>query len=365
MELKKRLSESNDAADLLKRSMESGAYQHAASQIASVNAELDKLKAQASKFDLIAKFGQLGGSVINARDQFAKFSGILKEAVALVAGPAAIGFAILTGSIMGFVNAGLAGTVEGNRLQTSLSYLYREIAGVFLPVIQKVTGWIQQLTGWFRSLSGEQQNMIMKMSLLASGVLLIVSAGGAFIAISVGIVAAILNIAASMAALDITLGGIPLLVGALVTLGIVGAGAGTALYVGMAPAEKRIERIYNLLKGIAAVATGGLSNIVLKDLDIGGDTHRSPTLADSGFESAIDTYKRLQISGLQASSATAQEKQPPTKEQAEKTNEYLLFIMQWLADIAKYGSLGAVFNRVGGEIGKQITGPPELQNNGA
>ncbi len=80
-------------------------------------------------------------------------------------------FTLATASITGFVTAGLAGTAEGEHLRFQFSELSREIAGVFLPVIEKITAGVRQLVGWFRALSGEQQDQIMKWSLIGLGVL--------------------------------------------------------------------------------------------------------------------------------------------------------------------------------------------------
>src|ERR1051325_7756769 len=73
---------------------------------------------------------------------------------------AARGFAVMTVGITGFVTAGLSGTALGERLTFQVSMLSREIANVFLPVIESISNGLQRLIDWFRSLTGEQQNSL-------------------------------------------------------------------------------------------------------------------------------------------------------------------------------------------------------------
>lgn len=88
---------------------------------------------------------------------------------------AAVGFAVLSGATMGWVTAGMSGTVEAYQLQQSFSYLSREIAGVFAPTIRDVVDGIRSLTRWFRGMSGEQQTTIRNVVLFAGGLLVAVT----------------------------------------------------------------------------------------------------------------------------------------------------------------------------------------------
>lgn len=67
----------------------------------------------------------------------------------------------LGSSIRGLVQAGLQGTQEGNRLSFAWMLLTKQIASVFLPVINALTAGMQRLTGWFQSLSGDGQHIAM------------------------------------------------------------------------------------------------------------------------------------------------------------------------------------------------------------
>ena len=88
---------------------------------------------------------------------------------------AAVGFAVLSGATMGWVTAGMSGTVEAYQLQQSFSYLSREIAGVFAPTIRDVVDGIRSLTRWFRGMSGEQQTTIRNVVLFTGGLLVAVT----------------------------------------------------------------------------------------------------------------------------------------------------------------------------------------------
>lgn len=76
----------------------------------------------------------------------------------------------ITGAI-GFVRAGLQGTVQGELLNYRMQLLSREIASVFLPVVQKMTDYIGEAVSWFRSLNREQQDQIRRYTLIGLAVL--------------------------------------------------------------------------------------------------------------------------------------------------------------------------------------------------
>jgi len=150
---------------------------------------------------------------------------------------------------MGFVRAGLAGSVEGYRLQLMFSLLSKEIAGIFLPVVERVTAWLQRAVNWFQALSRQQQQTIMITTMLAAGVLGVTVAVGGLIIAGIGLITMVLNLTAAMAALDITLGGIPILIGVIVTglaaLGVGTAAAGTGLYVMGQKGNSIMEKLSN------------------------------------------------------------------------------------------------------------------------
>jgi hypothetical protein len=120
---------------------------------------------------------------------------------------------------MNFVRAGLAGTVEGNRMAFMWQQMSRQIAALFLPVIQKVTETIGHVVAWFHKLSGAQQDQIMKWGLMTVGVLAftkalsamgllvpVISAVGAALRIALGainpVLLAVVAIGAAIAAVS-------------------------------------------------------------------------------------------------------------------------------------------------------------------
>lgn len=80
-------------------------------------------------------------------------------------------YAYASSKLLGFVKAGLAGTTAGELLSFNISQLHRQIASLFLPVIEGLIKRIQALTDWFRDLSGEQQQSIARWAGLSVGML--------------------------------------------------------------------------------------------------------------------------------------------------------------------------------------------------
>lgn len=150
---------------------------------------------------------------------------------------AGYGFAALSGSIMGFVTAGLAGTAEGQRFSYLFQQISREIAGIFMPTIRMASRWLENLLGWFRSLTGEQQRNYEKWALFAVAATGIVFAGGKIIATFLAIAAAI-KAAALALGVFIVLGSggtaLPLVMGALAL-----AGVGAAAYAGYKSGQRK------------------------------------------------------------------------------------------------------------------------------
>jgi hypothetical protein len=80
-------------------------------------------------------------------------------------------YAYASSKLLGFVKAGLAGTTTGELLSFNINQLHRQIASLFLPVIEGLIKRLQQATDWFRSLSGEQQQSIARWAGLSVGML--------------------------------------------------------------------------------------------------------------------------------------------------------------------------------------------------
>jgi hypothetical protein len=112
----------------------------------------------------------------SAADEAAKKKSKTLEALGRVTGAAERGFNALTGTVMGFVRAGLAGTVQGAALEMRWRFLSREVANVFMPTIETAIDMIGQATNWFRNLSGTQQDNIRKWVLWGAATLGVVAA---------------------------------------------------------------------------------------------------------------------------------------------------------------------------------------------
>ncbi len=75
------------------------------------------------------------------------------------------------GAVQGFARAGLAGTVEGERLEFLMNRLSREVANLFIPAISSATKALEGLVSKFQHLSNAQQNAIGKSVLIAGGMM--------------------------------------------------------------------------------------------------------------------------------------------------------------------------------------------------
>lgn len=85
-----------------------------------------------------------------AAESSKKFEGFVKNA-----------FTVAAGVVSGFVRAGLSGTAAGERLAYVFTQFSREVASVFLPVIQLATAALEKITDWLRNLSGSGQAAIL------------------------------------------------------------------------------------------------------------------------------------------------------------------------------------------------------------
>lgn len=140
------------------------------------------------------------------------------DKVDAIAQKARLAFAALTGTVGGFVRAGLAGTTAGEQLRLSFQLFSQQIASIFLPTIRAVASALERLTGWFKALDGDQQAFIRRTVEGAAAALLVASVLPAAIGlISGGLSVAVKLLTAEMLALDVVTGGILPAIGLLVT----------------------------------------------------------------------------------------------------------------------------------------------------
>jgi Sec-independent protein translocase protein TatA len=85
-----------------------------------------------------------------------KQSDSLQKSTVLLAG--AFGYA--TGKLQGMAGAGFANTVQGEQLRVQFFFLHREIASLFIPVIEKATSLLRELVQRMRQLTGAEQETI-------------------------------------------------------------------------------------------------------------------------------------------------------------------------------------------------------------
>jgi hypothetical protein len=85
-----------------------------------------------------------------------KQSDSLQKSTVLLAG--AFGYA--TGKLQGMAGAGFANTVQGEQLRVQFFFLHREIASLFIPVIEKATSLLRDLVQRMRQLTGAEQETI-------------------------------------------------------------------------------------------------------------------------------------------------------------------------------------------------------------
>src|SRR5262249_5582923 len=84
-------------------------------------------------------------------------------------------------SVMGLATAGLAGTVEGNRMTFAWQQLSRQITAVALPGFEKITHVVAAITDRFRALSGVQQANLLRWAAmvgLGGGIVMMASGVG-------------------------------------------------------------------------------------------------------------------------------------------------------------------------------------------
>lgn len=139
--------------------------------IASINSQLSHLQLPSiygqqhnvSSSSMLAGAASAGGGFFGGAEQTKKIAEAQKEVAAA--------FERSKQSIMGWAQAGLAGTTMGERLTFQQQLLRREITQLFLPAIEKVSEWLWKVTQYFRDLSGEQQTAIGKWLLTGAAML--------------------------------------------------------------------------------------------------------------------------------------------------------------------------------------------------
>lgn len=269
-------------------------------------------------------------------------------------------FAAASGTILGFVRSGLAGTSAGEQLSMRMSQLSREVTNLFLPAIQKVIDTLTSVVSWFKNLSGEQQNAIGKWIMLTVGALGVATilprvisglkgVGAAFTVLSAHpIVAVVAALGAMVAGTEEGRSALGQLFGAFkpaleAVAGLVTeigrlfspiiAALGEALpplVEALVPAFEAVASVIKaIVQGITAVVRGVRSALeFLGIIDAApaveepaarrqrpGEGRNELQASGKGFEGVADAFKRFQMAALKDPGQTTRERQLTVLEQ--------------------------------------------------
>ena len=259
----------------LSESLKDGTFARHASDLAKINREYASLHQRANLTELIVQHGQFGAV---ARTNATQLALIGRTAGFAVGGVLALG--------TGLARAGLAGTVEGYRLEYAWMRLSRQVAAVAVPAVNLLSKYVGRAADWFSKLNGEQQDTILKVGLVTAGVLTLggalrtlVTVGGAAVAVlrTVGMVSSITAAStavagSALAAAPVAAAGLATTAGAVAT-GTAGAAgtAGTAGAAGGAAAAARGSRLGMLGRAAGRLALPVAFGAAIYDAIEGGN----------------------------------------------------------------------------------------------
>ncbi len=136
-------------AEALSQAIGSGAASRYGQALAAAGKEQEKFTAAVRFEQISAQSGRFAASLDALKGKMAQLGQATSSA-----------FGGATSMITSFARAGLSGTTMGERLGLQFQLLSREIASLFIPVLERVIGVLQSVTSWFRNLSGPQQSFI-------------------------------------------------------------------------------------------------------------------------------------------------------------------------------------------------------------
>lgn len=106
-----------------------------------------------------------------------------------------------------------SGTAEGERFALLMERLNRELASVFLPIMNFVTEKLQKLVSWFESLSEAQQNMIL---IIVGGTVALTAFATLLPVVVAGVKMLVAQVWALASAVAASTGGLSIILGVLV-----------------------------------------------------------------------------------------------------------------------------------------------------
>lgn len=228
----------------LAKSLADGSFARQANEVARLNREYVTLERQARLTTLVADHGKFGAVL---RNNAREINTIRTAALGTVGAFTAMG--------VGLARSGLAGTVEGYKLEYAWLRLSRSVASIAVPAVDALSNHLGKAAGWFEQLNGSQQDTILKIGLLTAGTLAlggalrtVVAVGGAAIGILRGVaaVSGLSALAGGAAA-----GGTTAVVGGAAAGAATAAGAGGAAAAGGAGL---LARLGGGAAGLGAVA---------------------------------------------------------------------------------------------------------------
>lgn len=87
-------------------------------------------------------------------------------------------FVGMTGIVYGFATAGIAGSVQGERLGFQIRQLSLQVGSIFVPVVETAIEVVSALTNYLKGMSGETQGLILKWAGLAGGIAMVATGFG-------------------------------------------------------------------------------------------------------------------------------------------------------------------------------------------
>lgn len=209
---RRRLQDQFDARvrnNVLDRDVASGAVGRQARDMAALNREYEKLARQARMQELVGEHGRWGAVL---RENAAQVQTLKTTAL--------VGYGLMTAGVLGFVRAGLAGTVESYRMELQMQRLSRQVAAIAAPALNVLSNTVGKIADRFHRLSGPQQDFLLKLGLVAVVGVPVLAFVGKLTAAVIALRAAYLSAAAAQALMG---GG-----GALGAAGAAGTAAATA-----------------------------------------------------------------------------------------------------------------------------------------
>lgn len=234
--------------------------------------------------------------------------------------------------VKGFAMAGLAGTVQSERLQFQMQRFSREVGSLFLPAMETATKALEGLTSKFRMLSGEQQDAIGKSLLLGAAITRV----GFAINPTVGFLSALSSaILVSVTSTEKGTQAFQKMEAALLSMGRSAAPVLENVTSYLASRLDRTAVLWNKVADLAkdpswknlgeygkALWNIGPGQIPGLEFDLGTtdpkkSPHKNASLAGGGFSAPTDFFKSIQTEALLRSGGGAD----PNQETAKNTEE--------------------------------------------